>query len=178
VRSSRRSTTATPARSLAFRRATTLSCRTSSVCAAIWRCAVVMIARAGMKVPPKINSLDMVKHEIQLVEALSDIEVAATMLKATGGGSMIDANYAKLNVRGGGGGGGVLIAFCSATSNHSTSHPTSSSAFRSTCTTRFSTASRRRSSTCSHSSDRASTIASPSAAARSAIANCSGTDRD
>jgi len=50
----------------------------------------------GMKTPPIINSLDMVKHEIQLVEALSDIEVAATMLKATGGGAMVDANYAKL----------------------------------------------------------------------------------
>jgi hypothetical protein len=31
-----------------------------------------------------------------MVEALVDIEVAATMLKSTGGASQIDANYEKL----------------------------------------------------------------------------------
>lgn len=52
----------------------------------------------GMKRPPKINSLQMVRTKLAMVEALADIEVASTLLKANkGAGSMIDANYEKLN---------------------------------------------------------------------------------
>jgi len=51
----------------------------------------------GMKVPPVIRTVDELKKKMQMLEALSDIEVAATMLKSTGGGSQIDANYEKLN---------------------------------------------------------------------------------
>jgi poly [ADP-ribose] polymerase len=52
----------------------------------------------GMKRPPLINSLAAVRAKLAMVEALADIEVAATLLKASkGAGSMIDANYEKLN---------------------------------------------------------------------------------
>jgi poly [ADP-ribose] polymerase len=52
----------------------------------------------GMKRPPLINTLQMVRTKLAMVEALADIEVASTLLKASkGAGSVIDANYEKLN---------------------------------------------------------------------------------
>jgi poly [ADP-ribose] polymerase len=52
----------------------------------------------GMKRPPLIKTLDQVRAKLAMIEALADIEVASTLLKASkGAGSMIDANYEKLN---------------------------------------------------------------------------------
>ncbi len=52
----------------------------------------------GMQRPPAIKTLDQVRKKLQMIEALADIEVATSISKSTkGAGSVIDANYEKLN---------------------------------------------------------------------------------
>jgi poly [ADP-ribose] polymerase len=115
----------------------------------------------GMKRPPLIKTLDQVRTKLAMIEALADIEVASTLLKASkGAGSVIDANYEKLNCH-------IEPVRAPAPSSRRC---------RSTSTTR-SRARRPRSSTCSRSSATASTAASPTSAPTSATASCSGTAR-
>lgn len=51
----------------------------------------------GMKRPPVIRDKDTVAKKLDMIQQLVDIEVAATIMKGSSGGSALDQNYEKLN---------------------------------------------------------------------------------
>jgi len=51
----------------------------------------------GMRPPPVINSMDMLKEKLELCESLADIQIAMSLLSSGGSSeNPIDSNYAKL----------------------------------------------------------------------------------
>lgn len=96
--------------------------------------------RFGFSVPPVIKTVDELKKKMQMLEALTDIEVAATMLKTTGGGknhktkhtdsrnSTLKRNKVRKST--------PTTRSSTATSSRSTSRPKSTSASKNTFATR------------------------------------------